>query len=285
LQIAKVRLDLIEEAPRSLALRREQPAAVLEPAMGASGDGAQDVQITQQRLRGGGLGAHGCPRRVIGDAQYEERIGQHQLACGARPRQVDLIESADLPGAEPMRRDRLHEAEAIGGVGARHRHAVLHRGVWDQPSRLHVLLDRIGQRAHQTQAPGHPAHAAIEAPRERVEGEVMVVVQGAEQPPLFERAVGGVGAQELAKDQCLGLRHLPHDGRDRIALQPAEAAHAFVAIHHHVRRAPGHDHDRHLLARVRQRGQQPPFARRLSHPQPLVPPVELMKFQVHPSIR
>ena len=254
--------------------------------MGASGDGAQDVQITQQGLRGGGLGPHGGPRRVISDAQHEQRIGQHQVAGGARPREVDLIEPPDLPGAEPMRRDRVHEAEAIGGVGARHRHAVLHRGVRDQPSRLHVLLDRIRQRAHQTQASGHPAHAAIEAPCERVEGEVMVVVQGAEQPPLLERAVGRVGAQKLAKDQRLGLRHLPHDGRDGIALQPAEAAHPFVAIHHHVRRAPGHDHDRHLLARVGQRGQQPPFPRRLSHPQPLVPPVELMKFQVHgPSIR
>ena len=47
-----------------------------------------------------------------------------------------------------------------------------------------------------------------------------------------------------------------------------------------------HDHDRHLLAGVGQRRQQPPFPRRLPHPQPLVPHVELMKFQLHgPSVR
>jgi len=46
----------------------------------------------------------------------------------------------------------------------------------------------------------------------------MVFVQRAEQPALLERAVGGVGAQELSKDQGLGLRHLPHDGGDGVAL-------------------------------------------------------------------
>ena len=64
-------------------------------------------------------------------------------------------------------------------------------------------------------------------------------------------------------------------------LQPTEAADAFVAVHHHVRRARRHDHDRHLLAGLRQRRQQPPLARRLPHPQPLVPHIELMKFQLH----
>ena len=105
MQIAKIRLDLIEKAPRPFPLRREQPTSVLKTAMGASGDGAQDVEITQQRLGGRGIGTHGRPRRVIGHAQHEEGVGQHQIAGGARPREVDLIESPDLPGAEPMRRD------------------------------------------------------------------------------------------------------------------------------------------------------------------------------------
>jgi hypothetical protein len=282
----KVRPDLIEEPPGALALRRQQAAAVLETARGASGDGTQDVQVGEQRLGRGGVGSHGRARRVVGDAQHEQGVGQHQLARGIGPREVHLIEALDLPGAEPMRRDRLGEAQAIGGVGARHGYEVLHRGVRDQPSVLHVLLDGVGQRAHQTQAPGHPAHAAIEASRQRVEGQAVVVVQRAQQPALLERAVGRVGAQELSKDQGLGLRHLPHDGGDGVAVQPAKAANALVAVDHHIRRARRHDHDRHLLAGIGQRGQQAPFAGRLLHPQPLVPQLELMKLQFHgPSIR
>ncbi len=248
----KVRLDLIEEPPGALALRRQQAAAVLETARGASRDGPQDVQVGEQRLGRGRVGPHGRARRVVGDAQHEQRVGQHQLTRGIGPRDVHLIEALDLPGAEPMRRDRLDEAQAIGGVGARHWHEVLHRRVRDEPSVLDVLLDRVGQRAHQTQAPGHPAHAPIEAPRQRVEGQAVVFVQCAQQPALLERAVGRVGAQELSKDQGLGLRHLPHDGGDGVALQPAEAADALMAIDHHIRRARRHDHDGHLLAGIGQ---------------------------------
>jgi hypothetical protein len=281
LQIAKVCLDLVEEPPGAHALGRQQAATVLEPARGASGDGADDVQVGEQRLGRRGIRPHERAWSVVGDAQHEQRVGQHQLARGVGPREVDLIESSDLPGAEPMRRDRLDEAEAIGRVGARHRHEVLHRGVRDEPSVLDVLLHSLRERADQTQAPGDPAHAAIEAPRQCVEGQAMVFMQRAQQPALLERAVGGVRAQELPKDQGLGLRHRPHDGGDGVALQPTEAADALMAVDHHIRRARGHHHDGHLLAGIGQRGQQVSFARRLLHPQPLVPPIELMKFQVH----
>ena len=126
---------------------------MLEPARGASGDGADNVQVGEQRLGRRGIRAHGRVRDVVGDAEHEQRVGQHQLARGVGPRDVDLIEPPDLPGAEPMRRDRLDQTEAIARVGARHRDEILHRGVRDQPAVLHVLLDRVGQRAHQTHAP------------------------------------------------------------------------------------------------------------------------------------
>ena len=99
MQIAKVRLDLIEEPPGALALRRQQAAAVLEAAVGAARDGAQDVQVGEQRLGRGRLGTHGDARRVVGDAQHEQRIGQHQRARGVGAGDVDLIEPADLAGA------------------------------------------------------------------------------------------------------------------------------------------------------------------------------------------
>ena len=286
MQIAKVRLDLVEQPPGARALRRQQAAAVLETARGASGDGADDVQVGEQRLGRGGIGAHGRAWGVVGDAQHEQRVGQHQLARGVGPGDVDLIEPPDLPGAEPMRRDRLDEAEAIGRVGARQRHEVFHRGVRDELTVLDVVLYRFGKRPHQPEAPRHPAHAAIEAARQAVKRQPVILMQRAQQPPLLERALRRVGVQQLSEDQRFSLRHLPHDGADRIALQPAEAADAFVAVHHHVHRARGHDHDRHLLTGVGQRRQQAAFPRRLPHPQPLIPHIELMNFQLHdPSVR
>lgn len=259
---------------------------MLQAAMGSSRDGAEQVQVGDQRLRRGRLGAHRRVRRVVGDAQYEQRVSQHQLARRIRPGQVDLIEPPDLSGAEPVRRDRLDEAIALGRIGARQGHEVLHGSVRDQPAILDVLLDRLGERAHQAQAPRDPAHAAIEAPRQCVERQAVLLMQRAQQPALLERAVGRVGVQEVPKDERLGLRHLPHDGGHRVALQPTQAADPLVTIHHDVGRACRHHHDWHLLPGVRQRGQEPPFARRLPDAQPLIPQLELMKFQFHrPAIR
>lgn len=135
-----------------------------------------------------------------------------------------LIEPPDLSGAEPVRRDRVDEALALGRIGARQGHEVLHGSVRDQSAILDVLLDGLGERAHQAQAPRDPAHAAIEAPRQGVERQAVLLMQRAQQPALLERAVGCAGVQEMPKDEHLGLRHLPHDGGHRVALQPTQAA-------------------------------------------------------------
>ena len=140
----KVQLDLIEKPPGALAFRRQEAAAMLQAAMRSSRDSAEHVQVGDQRLRRGGVGPHGRVRRVVGDAQHQQRVGEHQLARGIGARNVDVIEAPDLSAAEPKRRDRLDEALAIGRVGARQRHEVLHRGVRDDPAILDVLLDRQG---------------------------------------------------------------------------------------------------------------------------------------------
>jgi len=249
--------------------------------MGPARDGAQDVKIGEQGLGGRRVRAHGGPCPVGGHAQDEQRIGQHQVARGGRARDVGLIEPADLPGGQPMRRNRRGEADAVGRVGARQRHEVLHRGMRHELAGVHVLLDGVGERAHQTQAPGHPAHAAIEAPRQRVERQAVVLMQRAQQPALLERARGRVGMPQLPEDQGLGLRPLPDHRGHRVTLQPAQAADAFVAVHHHVHGARRHDHDGHLLTGIGQGRQQATFPHRLPHPQPLIPHVDLMKFQLH----
>jgi len=109
-------------------------------------------------------------------------------------------------------------------------------------------------------------------------------MEGAEQPALLERTVGGIRAQELPKDQGLRLRHLPRDGRDEIAVELAKAADTFVAVDDHVCRARPHDHDRHLLPGVRERCQPPPLSRGLTYAEPLVAQIQLMKFELHGGV-
>jgi len=71
LEIPKVVLRLIKEPPGAVALGRQQTAAVLEAARGAAGDGAEDVEVGEQRLRRRALGAYACRRRLLGEAQHE----------------------------------------------------------------------------------------------------------------------------------------------------------------------------------------------------------------------
>ena len=165
MQIAKIELDLIEQAPGPLALGREQTAAVLKPTRGAARDGTHDVQVGQQRVGCGGLRADRRCGRLVGDAQDEQRVGHDQLPRGVDPREVGVIEPPDLARGEPMRHDRLHEPHAVGGIGPRQGHEVLHRGVRDEAPLVDVLLDGLRQRAHQTHAARDPAVAAHVKPR------------------------------------------------------------------------------------------------------------------------
>jgi hypothetical protein len=168
--------------------------------MGPARDGAEHVEIGEQGFGGRGVRSHDGARRVVGHAQHEQGVGEHQLAGGSRAGDVDLIEPADLTCGEPVRRDRLDEAHAVGRVGARQRDEVLHRGVRDKLAGLDVALHGVGQGSHQPEAPRHPAHAAIEAARQGVQRQTMLLMQCAQEPALLERAVGRVGVEQLPKD-------------------------------------------------------------------------------------
>jgi hypothetical protein len=269
LQIAKVHLDLIEGPPGALALRRQQTAALPQAALGSSRHGTEDVQVGDQCVRRGRVGSHPGLWRLVRDAQHEQRVGEHQLARGLGARDVDVID-VRLSGAEPMRRDRLDEAPAVGRVGARQRHEVLHRRVRDDVALPDVLLHGIGQRAHQTQAPRHPAHAPIETARDHVERQPVLLMERAQQPRLLEHVLGRVRLQQMAKDQRLARAQLPDHRRDDVAMQTAQAADAFVAIYHNVLGLEGHDHDGHLLTDIGDQRQQPPLAGRLAHTERVV---------------
>ena len=71
LQIAEVRLDLAEEAPGPRALGRQQAPAVPQATVGPPRHGAQEVQVSDQRLWRGRVWAQRGARRVLGDAEHE----------------------------------------------------------------------------------------------------------------------------------------------------------------------------------------------------------------------
>jgi hypothetical protein len=254
---------------------------MLEPTVRAPRDGAEQVQVGDDRLWRRDVGAQ--PRRggLVGESEDEERVGQHEFACGLRAGDVVLIEAANLARRQVMRSNGRGEADTVARVGARQRHQILHRRMRDDVTVAHVLLNRIGEGAQKAETPRHPAHTAIEASRDHVERQSVLLVQRAQQPRLLEDVLGCVGLEEMAKDQRVARDHVPHDRRDRVPVQPVQAADAFMAVHDEIARVTRHDDDRHLLPDVGERRQQPALAGGLPHTEPVVPSIQLVKFQLH----
>jgi hypothetical protein len=219
-QIVKVQLGGLEDAPSPRPIHRQQATPVLQAAMRASGNGAEQVEIGQQRLGGRDLGAELRLRGLLREPQDKQGVGQHQLARGVRPGEVVLIEATNLARRQAMRRNRRREADAVVRFGARQRHQVLHRRVRHDAAIADVLLNRVGERADQAEAPRHPAHTPIEAPRDDVEREPVLLVQRAQQPRLLEDVLGRIGLEQMAKDQGVAGGHLPHDRHHRVPVQP-----------------------------------------------------------------
>ena len=68
--MVKIGLDLIEEPPGARAFRRQEAAAMLQAARDASRDGAEQMQVGDQRVRRRGLGSEARPCVIVGDPQY-----------------------------------------------------------------------------------------------------------------------------------------------------------------------------------------------------------------------
>jgi hypothetical protein len=217
----EVTLRLAADPPGTRPIGRQERHALPESARGAPGHGRRDVEIADEGLAGGRLRREVVCRALclLVHPQDQQGIREHELPDLRGPRQVGLIEAADLTGAERAWRDRFHQSHAVRLVGARQGHQVLHRGVRHQTTFLHTLLHERRQVAHQAQPPRHPAHAAVEAPPQVLHRHTVVFVQRPEQPSLLERGVGRVTVKQLPKDQRIDFAHLPADGADRIAVQ------------------------------------------------------------------
>jgi hypothetical protein len=280
-------LCLAAGAPRLLPIGRQQGEPIAQPPRGPSRHGAKHVQIAEEG--GGGRRRSGQIRRgalgFLVQAEDEAGIREHELADRGGAGDVRLVEAADLSRAEGPGRDRVGQAEAGGPIGARQGHEVLHGRVRDDSALLHASLDDVRKIAYEAEPPRDPADAPIEPSRELLHGHAVVLVQRPEQPPFFDGAVGRLRVEPLPEDQGVGFRHLPGHGLHGVPVQPLQAVDALIPIDHDLRAAAGGDHhDRHLLADVGERGEQPPFTSRLAHPQVLVAQIELVKFEVHAGL-
>ncbi len=220
--------------------------------------------------------------RVVGDAQHEQRVGQHQLARGLGPGDVDLIEPADLPGGEPMRRDRLDEAHAVGRVGARQRHEVLHRGVRDELAVVHVLLDRVGERRAPDSGAATPSSRCDRsaAPARRAPGRAPRAACAAASPARSALSVASV-CSSCRKISASGSAISHDDGAHRVARAGDGGSGRACGRPPRRTRAPS---SRPRSASADRRRPTTPTAgvrAPAAAPAALVAQIELMKFQVH----
>jgi hypothetical protein len=250
-----------------------------EPPAGAFEDGCRHFQFVFHGSRCG-LGGRRLPLRF----QKQFRLGEETLAPHTRAVPPGGIELSGLPRVAMALDEGGGHALRVLDADVRHRHQVLHRQLRAQQPLAHLLLDRPRELFHQRQAPRYPAHTAVEAPRQLLQGVTEALLHLTQQPALFQRAFWRTQAQRPLQQQSFGFAHRPHGGFDGVPSQFFERRDAFVAVDHQI--AVGlfgqsDYHDRDLLARVSQRRHQLALPARLADSQVFPPPVELVKLQLH----
>jgi hypothetical protein len=273
----KLSLHALDLAPRAFALPPIQLRGAGQPPLGAIHDRGRHLQIAQQ---------FGMRRRALLPLRFEEQLRrlQQPLADRARtlaPGGVQLAGFAHLRAA--LREDGGHPLAVIQTLACYWRQE-LHGHLRRDLPLPHLLLDRFRQNLHQRQPPRHPAHAAVEAPGQLLQPVAEALLQCRQQPAHFQSRLRFGEAQRAVQQYRGGLAQRPHHRFHRVPPQLLQRRDPLVAIDDHVtiRLIFGrHHHDGRLLARFRQRGQQPPLPRRMLRPQSLPSPVKLVKLQSH----
>ena len=235
-----------------------------KPPLGAVHNRSDHLQIADQ------FGASPW-RDFLLPLRFEKQRGiiQNAFADGGRSPAPGRIQ---LPGlaaiAVMLGKDRGH-ALAILQTLPRHRHQKLHCRLRRDLALAHLLLDRFRQKFHQGQPPGNPAHAAIEPSRQFIDAVAETLLQLSKQPAHLQGGFLFGKAQRAIEQHGRGFAHWPHHRFHCVPPQLLQRRQPLVAVDDHVtvrlvfRR---HYHDRRLLSRFGQRGQQPPLPRRMPHP-------------------
>ena len=250
-----------------------------KPPAGAMQYGNRHFQFALQGDRGRPGG-----RRLPLRFQKQFRLGEDALADYARAVPPGGIELSGLPCVATVLDECGGHPLAVVHVDSRHRHQILHRQLRAQQPFPHLLLDRFRQQLDQRQAPRYPTHAAVEAARQLIETVAEALFHLRQQPALLQRAFLRTEAQRPVQQQSFGFAHRPDGGVDRVPAELLERRDALVAVDHQIAVAGvcgQDDHDRRLLARLSQRGNQAPLPVRLADSEMLPSPVELVKLQLH----
>jgi len=281
---------MMEFLPRALdlAVRRDalrtvqfDGGAAGQSPVGPAGDRHYHLQIAQQF--GDSIGQRigfALPLRF----QEQLRLLQNPLADGGRSLTPGRVELSGFAAGEAMSGQGFGHGLAVLRMGARHRHQVLHGYVGRDHAAAHLLLHALRQQFHQGQPARYPTQATIKAARQLLQPIAKTPLQFRQQPAFFQRRRPFRHAERTIQHQRLGLTQRPDQGLDRVSPQLLQRRQPLVAVDHQVTLrllGHGHDDDRRLLPRGRQRGQQPPLSLRPPHPQLLPAPLQLMKLQSH----
>ncbi len=252
-----------------------------QSSLGAMHEGSGYLQIAPQ---GGGPG--GGSLRFGLRLDFEKQLGLIEKTLADQGGAV-APSSIQLPSlsriAVVLNKSGGHPL-AVVQADARDWYQKLHGYVGGELALAHLLLEGLGEKVHQGQAPRHPTEAAIKAARQLLLSIAVALLQLRQQPTFFQRRFVGGEAQGAVQYQGLGFAHRPDHRFHRVPAQLLEGRQALVTVDDHiaVHLAGGrHHHNRRLLPDFRQRGQQLPLPSGMANPQMLPAPVQLVKLQSH----
>lgn len=244
-------------------------------------------QPPERALRDGGDLVQFLFERVRLRLRFPEQLGlgEDALAHHAGRAAPGLVKFPGLPHRPGLRGEGFRHPPAVFRVDARHRRQVTHGDLRRDPAFAHLLLDRLRQRLHQRQAARHPRGAAVEAPGQFLDRAAQPALHLLQQPALLQRRLRLAHAQRPLQHQRVGFAHFPNHGLDRVAAQLLKRGDALVAVDDQIAAFAFDDDDWGLLAGFSQRGEQPPLARRMPHPEAFQAAVQLMKLQLRHRVR
>jgi hypothetical protein len=144
-----------------------------QPPAGAAQDSGRHLQIALQPRGLGGIPRGSWPLRF----EKQFRRGQDALANHSRSRPPGSIQLPGLPRVAGMLHEGCRHLLAVFQADAGYRYQELHGHMGRDFAFTHLLLDGLWQQLNQRQAPRHPAHAAVEAARQRLQSIAEALLQ------------------------------------------------------------------------------------------------------------
>jgi len=169
-----------------------------------------------------------------------------------------LIDLADFCSAELIAGNRFGKAFAGTAIGAGNRHEVLHGCIRSDFSETDVLLDGLGQLAHQRQSARDPRLASVETLGKIVQAQIQAAMQLRKQPSLFDRRFSFGCPQRPVQNQRFGFIHVPDRSAHRVPTETLQCSNPFVAVNDQKPvcfSSQSNDHNGNLLTSFGQRSQ------------------------------